>query len=483
MLPSKDINKIWELKNSFTHKWVEPDFIKSSLKNFSFSSLCNALGPFKLRGYSFEGIFTILLSLSFQGIDSVNNMYNHYLSTHIEAKKDVFYRFKNNEQICWRIILWLFARKFRNIVKERSIGSDNSPRCFIVDDSTLPKTGRFIEKVSRVWDHVQRASILGFKLLVAGYWDGTSFIPLDFSLHREAGKNKNRPYGLKPKYYRKQFSKKRKLQSHSYDRAKEADISKLESALKMFSRAIRQGFQIDYVLIDSWFTCTAFIDAVKKVKKQTVHLIGMYKIPRALFTYRDRQLTYNQLRNSLGKPKRCRKLRLYYHHALVEHNGYTLKIFYSRQGKNGKWRVFLTTDTSLSFIKMIEIYHIRWSIEVFFKESKQLLNLGACQSNDFDAQIADTTIIMIQYILVTLRYRFETYETKWGLFKRIGEEIKQYRLSERLWGLFIELLCVIEKLFEGFDEMELIEKIMNDEEAYKIICRLLPPKDEPAIAV
>jgi hypothetical protein len=47
----------------------------------------------------------------------------------------------------------------------------------------------------------------------------------------------------------------------------------------------------------------------------------------------------------------------------------------------------------------------------FFKEAKQLLGLGKCQSNDFDAQIADTTITLIQYILLTLKFRFEHYET------------------------------------------------------------------------
>jgi hypothetical protein len=41
---------------------------------------------------------------------------------------------------------------------------------------------------------------------------------------------------------------------------------------------------------------------------------------------------------------------------------------------------------------MVEIYQTHWTIEVFFKESKQLLGFGKCQSNDFDAQIADSTI-------------------------------------------------------------------------------------------
>jgi len=30
MLQSKDINKISELKNGFTHRWLEPDFILGS---------------------------------------------------------------------------------------------------------------------------------------------------------------------------------------------------------------------------------------------------------------------------------------------------------------------------------------------------------------------------------------------------------------------------------------------------------------------
>ena len=153
-------------------------------------------------------------------------------------------------------------------------------------------------------------------------------------------------------------------------------------------------------------------------------------------------------------------------------------MFFSRQGTNGKWRVFITTDTELSFIRMIEIYQIRWTVEVFFKEAKQLLGLGKCQSNDFDAQIADTTITMIQHILLSLKYRFEHYETKGALFNQVKEGIIQSRLDERLWGLFIELIRLIEVLFDGIDEMELWERILNDEKVYEMISQLLPNEPE-----
>jgi hypothetical protein len=70
---------------------------------------------------------------------------------------------------------------------------------------------------------------------------------------------------------------------------------------------------------------------------------------------------------------------------------------------------------------------------------------------------------MIQHILLTLKYRFEHYESKGELFEQVKEVVVQYRLNERLWGLFIELLRIIEVLFEGIDEMEILEKIVNDE--------------------
>lgn len=473
MLQSKDINKISELKNGFTHRWLEPDFILSSLTCFSFSAVCKHLNAFKQRGYSFESIFSCLISLPFMGIQSVHSLTGSALSAHIQAKKDVFYRMKNNPGICWRNILWLFGMKFIKLAGTRGEQA-GSPRCLIIDDSDLPKTGRYIEKVSRIYNHVSKRFILGYKLLAMGYWDSTSFIPLDFSLHRERGKNANKPFGLKKKEYRKQYRKKRETDTHCWDRAREADSTKIDSALRMFWRAISQGIKVDYLLMDSWFTCEAFVKAVRRVKKQAVHLIGMYKTPKTKFTFNGEQLTHSQIRNKLGNPRRCRKLKLHYKEAMVEYNGVPVRIFFSRKGSNGKWRVFITTDTSLSFIRMIEIYQIRWTVEVFFKEAKQLLGLGRCQSNDFDAQIADTTITMIQYILLTLKFRFEHYETKGALFSHIRDGIIETRLNERLWGLFVELISVIVVLFDDMDEMDLLKRILEDERAYEMISRLLP---------
>jgi len=202
----------------------------------------------------------------------------------------------------------------------------------------------------------------------------------------------------------------------------------------------------------------------------------MYKIAKNKFLYKDELYTHKQIRNLKGKPKRCRKLGFYYTEALVSFKGKPIKLFFSKQGKNGKWKVFLCTDIKLSFIKMIEIYQIRWTIEVAFKEGKQLLGVGRCQSNSFDAQIADTTITMIQHILLTTRYRVEHYESMVGLFSNVKEAAVKQRLDQRLWGLFIELMQIVVVLFEDIDEQELLEKIFQNEKVNQMVNHMLGSK-------
>ncbi len=79
----------------------------------------------------------------------------------------------------------MFSMKFTKLVISQASTDADTPKCLIFDDSMIEKTGRYIENVSRMFDHVTKRFVLGFKLLTMGYWDGTSFIPLDFSLHRE----------------------------------------------------------------------------------------------------------------------------------------------------------------------------------------------------------------------------------------------------------------------------------------------------------
>lgn len=475
MLQHKDTHKISELKHGFTHRWFEADFIFSSLTCFKLSAVSKCFVGLKEKGYSLTSLFGILLALPFIGQHSVHSLLHSNLSRHIEPRKDTFYRFKNLTVIDWRGILWFFAKKFIQISRRQGVGQ--GPRCLIFDDSVLQKKGKFIERISRVWDHVTGGCVLGYKLLAAVYWDGISCVPVDFSLHREKGKKKDMPFGLKKKVMKKQFRKVRDHSSSAHERVKETDMSKITCMIAMIKRALKKKLEIDYVLMDSWFTCWEITSLV--IKRKGLHMIGMYKGAKTKFDYGEKSLTYSQVNNELGKPIRCRKLGYYYKQALVQWNGKQVMLFFSKQGKNGKWKTFLTTNTSLTFIEMIKIYQLRWCIEVFFKETKQLFDLGKCQSTDFDAQIADTTMVMIRYMMASLRFRFDNYESKGAIFEQTKEKAIMYSLGERLWGLFLELVKIIEVLFDGCDSDEIIRRLLDNQEAADTIGRLLdgrPPE-------
>ncbi|KAA1242111.1 transposase [Aquimarina sp. RZ0] len=122
-------------------------------------------------------------------------------------------------------------------------------------------------------------------------------------------------------------------------------------------------------------------------------------------------------------------MKFYYQKYCATIDGVQVVVFPSKKGVNGKWHTIVSTDTSLSFIKMIETYNIRWTIEVFFKEMKQLFELGKCQSTNFDLQVAQTTITMIQYLLTSIRYRMEDYETIGGLFRELKQGYIKYKMN------------------------------------------------------
>ena len=129
----------------------------------------------------------------------------------------------------------------------------------------------------------------------------------------------------------------------------------------------------------------------------------------------------------------------------------------------------ITTDTTLKFVKAIQMYAIRWSIEVFFKEAKQLFGLGKCQSTNFDVQIAQITITMTQYLLTSIRYRMEAYETIGGLFKDLKQDYIENKLNIRILAVVSLILAVLEKLVDSIDIELITTKIIENIEDFGVL--------------
>ena len=473
MLRNKGITKLDELKGIFTPPEKAGDTLLDIGERFFTPKLKGRFDVIKKKGYLPSDILLILLYLPFLGVSSVWGLFKSGCSTLSDAQKDVYYRLKNNPDINWRGLLYSFAKRFKRLSEQKGEAASDSPRCFIVDDSDCLKCGKRIEFIGKIFSHVLHTWKPGFKLLTLGYWDGKSLLPLDFSFHSEKGKNKSRPYGMKPGELKKRFSKQRGVGTPGAQRVKELSESKIKNAVKMIKRAVKHGFAAEYVLSDSWFTSEFFISSIRKIKKGMLHVLAMCKMDKRNYFFEGKEYTAKQLLQRFkGAKKRSRKVNAYYIELSVEYKGIPLKLFFSRYSRRGKWHLLITTDLTLKFNKAIEIYSIRWGIEVFFKEAKQYLNLGKSQANDFDAQVAEATIAMMQYIVLTLYKRFQAYETIGELFRESQRHLLELTVAERLWGLFIELQRQIAEVFE-IDIEDLLEKMIAQPECEQKILKIL----------
>ena len=416
----------------------------------------------------------LLLGLLLFPLFSIDNVYSyqtHSLRKIIEAGKNTFYRLKNNPQIDWRSIVNKSNKALLKQKEKHFASSTDAPKCIIIDDSDFEKSSYLTEHVGRIWSHVKHKSIYGFKGLFLGYWDGKSFFSLDFSLHKEIGKNKKKPYGLTSKQKRKQYNKQRKKGTSGYRREQELRNDKITTAIRMIKKAVKTGIKLDYILMDSWFFAESFLVMLLGLKAD-IHIVGMIKMVKTKYLYKGNYYTAKELGNLLKKRKKVKwvsALNLYCAEAEVEFKSHQIKLYFCKTSKRGKWHVLVSTNTKLGILKAYEIYSIRWSIEVFFKEAKQYFGLGKSQSQDFDAQIADISIAIIQYNVFSLAKRIEAYETLGGLFKEIRGQITEYTISERIWGFIQELLRIMSEIFNGdFNEL-IINIIKNEKKDNKII--------------
>jgi hypothetical protein len=198
MLPDKIKKKISEIGTDFNENKLESTNI---LKGFKALKLTEGFSEFKYlkrSGYSFQLVLSSMIYAVTSGSKTAVSSLPLLREKGLAMGKDVLYRLKNNEGINWRKLLWQTACKFIGITgQEKEVSC--KVRCLIFDDILLEKTGKKMEKIGKVYDHVTNTFKLGYKMLLGLYWDGKSMIPLDFSLSREKGKRVEKPYGMSRK--------------------------------------------------------------------------------------------------------------------------------------------------------------------------------------------------------------------------------------------------------------------------------------------
>lgn len=136
----------------------------------------------KLKGFSAILVFLVLVSIIFENRSLY--MQRRLREESLPFGKDTAYRFLNSCHTNWRrFTLLLAARIINETIKPLT---DAGRRCaIIVDDSLFSRSrSKRVELLANVYDHVSHRYTKGFRLLVLGWTDGNTFLPLTFCLLR-----------------------------------------------------------------------------------------------------------------------------------------------------------------------------------------------------------------------------------------------------------------------------------------------------------
>ncbi len=415
-------------------------------------------------------VLQLLVLFPFFSVKNAFRYADSSLGRLFECEKDMFYRFMNNPDIDWRRISYSIYKQLHSRT-EKGSGRTNSVKCLIIDDTDLPKTGFKMENIGRVFSHVGMKSILGFKAMFMCITDGVSQFILDFSLHGEMGQNDTRPQGLTKKQSADRYVKDR-TSKRVNRRSEEYLSSKIDVAISMIRRALVEGVRFDYLLVDSWFTCSELLRFIKS-RHFACHLLGMIRMGKTKYKTENGERNASDIIRCLQKKKLVKYSRSigYYHASIkVKFAGVYVMLHFYRKGKNGSWNALLTSDLSLDAKQAFRLYSRRWTIEVVHKDMKQNLKLGKSQCRDFAGQIAATTLCAIQYNILSYVKRFASYETLGGLFEDVTKGSAELSVAEKLWLMIIEVIGVIAEAL-NCDADSLMEQAINNDEQIKAVKR------------
>jgi hypothetical protein len=444
---------------------VKMDRAFSSLKIRTLLCQSNIL---KRDGYSAAHLLLVVTMLPVLRLKSINGFCKKCWSQWSTARKDTFYRFKD-KPYRWRSF---FYKVINELAQQLSFDKDPlQDRYFIIDDSVIPKRGRAIENVSFVHDHCSGRSVLGFCVVALGLFTGNGFYPVDFSYWFSDKRH--------PKSPDESIGDPRSISGRMSYEAKHC--TKIDLALEMIQRAVSHGLRAGYVLFDSWYAWPSFINKIRQIS-QDLHVICRLKDIMTQYEYRGKKYRLSQLYQHVKKdlrksrrtglllkrvtvriPGTSERAAIVFARGYCEPQEHTVKG--TKKAKSPPWVAFLSTDTRLHAATIIKKYTKRWSVEVFFKESKQLLGLGKEHSNSFQAQVFATTNSFLRYALLNYLNERE-YKTGTGpLFETLADETATVTYALRLWdflrGLFEISFSKIFELFQIEDDFQSYLSVLN----------------------
>ena len=397
--------------------------------NQKIGSLLKCRSSDKQKGVSPVAVFRFLFTLVFAGKNLFRTLET---GGNCGMAKDTVYRFLNSVHTNWRRFLLLLSS--RVIRQEIEPLTDAANMKVLIADDTLYRRNRskYVELLSRVFDHNDKKYYRGFRMLTLGWSDGISFLPVSFALLASS----NEKHRIVPS--RTDLDGR----TNGAKRRREGIRKATDVLVEMVAQALATGIQASHLLFDSWF---AFPATIRRLLAQGIHTICMLKVTEKIFyRYQGEEVhlaaIYRKIRKRRGRAKILASVMV----EIGENDKgipVPAKIVFVRDRRCKKWLALLSTDIALDDEEIIMAYKRRWDIEVFFKMAKSFLNLvKECQGRSYDALVAHTTVVGCRYIMLELaRRKNQDPRTLGTLFYACCEELRQATFAEALAAILMLL--------------------------------------------
>ena len=418
-------------------------------KRVGMKSLLTRCGFRKRSGIEVNSVLYCLTMWVWLKSNSVSLFARDSLRTFCAAGKDVLYEAMNREDWNWRALnLRVACKALQQVV------APDSATAFVLDDTIKIRSGKKMPGVSSHFDHTTARHVMGQQVLTLGLSCAQGFVPIDSELFT----GQTNVQGLQTP-----FKDGRSIVAQRHRAA--VNQSKPEMARAMIARAPRAGIDARYLLADAWFGTKpmiamaedALLTAIVRMKKnkmkyrhslhmpdkvicQDMDLCALYQSAVrgqwekvAGQPYQSKTVVVDlNLNDPKDETERWIKVRLLFVRGVPAGD--------KTQPAKHDWCVFLSTDTQLDASNMLELYAMRWAIEVYFKESKQHLGFLKEQARHYACYVASIHLSAIRFCLLVIAKHQHGASGVAHMRQQIVGNATQIDFAARLWGCFRALL-------------------------------------------
>lgn len=382
-------------------------------------------------------------------VNSVSLFSRESLGTFCAGGKDIMYEAMNREDWDWRALNLRVAH-----LAARQLKRPGTPAAFVLDDSIKIRSGKKMPGVSSHFDHTTGRHVMGQQVLTLGLSCAEGFVPLDSELYISATRAQGLPMP---------FADGRSIAAKRLRVAQ--DQTKPQMAKAMIARAQRGGIEAQYLLADAWFGTKPMIKTAEDAVLTAIVRMKKNKMKYRLSQLKDGKLicrdmdaaslfqsaVRGQWENISGQPyqsktldvklnlnepqdkeERWIKVRLLFVRGIADADK-------AQPGKHD-WAIFLTTDVSLSPQRILELYAMRWAIEVYFKEAKQHLGFLKEQARHYASYIASIHLTAIRFCMLSIAKHQHNAGDIAGMRQRITANVSNIDYAARLWQFFRALI-------------------------------------------